>query len=147
MSKFGKGICAHCGKEFDKKSGVHIYCSDDCRRGDQRKIRDRVDAKIHEGGEDVCCLWCGKWFKRPYKSRKQYCRPECQYKAMTATEKEKRAKRRPRRSAKVEVRDGFTWDEIRAVFSEYGISSYHKALEILAQRRNEAIEMGRETEL
>lgn len=139
MSKFGNGICPQCGKEFERKSWNHAYCSVDCLRGAQREIRDLVDAVLHKGGEDAVCKWCGAWFKRPYKSRKQYCCEECQYKGMTATAEEKSGKRRPRKEPKVEHRDGFTWDDIRGVLAEYGISSYHKAVQILEQRRREKI--------
>jgi len=138
MSKYGNGVCPHCGKEFERKGGGHIYCSKECRSGAGRLIRDNVDAKIHEGGEWAECQWCGKWFKRPYKSRKLYCSTECKYQGMTATEKEKREKRKRRLGIKkAKPKDGFTWDDIRKVFAEYGISSYHKAIEILQERQKE----------
>ena len=138
MSKFGNGVCPHCGKEFERKSGVHVYCSKECRDGDSRRIRDNVDKKIHEGGEWAECRWCGKWFKRPYKSRKHYCSTACKYQGITATEQEKREKRKRKfAKKKTEQKDGFTWDDIRKVFAEFGISSYSKALEILEQRKRE----------
>lgn len=136
MSKFGKGICAHCGKVFERKRGGQVYCSVECRKGDLRAIRDRVDAKLYEGGEDAVCLWCGEWFKRPYKSRKQYCSVACKQKDITARENGKRKKRgRPPKEAKTEHKDGFTWDDIRGVLAEYKISSYHKAIAILEQKK------------
>lgn len=140
MNKYGKGICPHCGKEFERKSGSHIFCSEECWKGNQRAVRDRVDAELYRGGEDACCKWCGKWFKRPYKSKKYYCSNECKYKAMTASEEEKRRRRRkPKKVSKAGIKDGFTWDDIRQVLGEYGISSYHKAVRVLEERRRERL--------
>ena len=91
---------------------------------------------MFEGGEWAECRWCGKWFKKPYKSRRNYCSPACRYKDLTATEEEKKErKKRKSESSKVAKKDGFTWDDVRRVFAEYGISSYPKAIKILEEQK------------
>lgn len=135
---FGTGICPQCGAEFKRKSGIHKYCSEKCQKGSQRAKADKVNEKLLGESEWAECRWCGKWFKRPYKGRVVYCSDRCKYMDMTNGEHKKREKRRPRKKPKVEKKDGFTWDDIRKVLAEYGISSYSKALEILEKRRKEA---------
>lgn len=137
---YGKARCQHCGEWFKRMSGNQIFCSKECQAGAQRATRDRVDAKIYEGGEWIECAYCGEWFKRAYKSRRLYCCEECEDDAKNERYREflggKRKGRGRRAKKDTTGKDGFTWAQISAVLGEFKISSYNKAVEILTRRAN-----------
>lgn len=63
MAKYPQeAVCAFCKKPFVKKTGVHIYCSDECRR--------RANF-----GSSVCPI-CGKTFDRD-RPKQKYCSKSC----------------------------------------------------------------------
>lgn len=69
-SKKITAICKFCGKEFQRKSYVQMYCSEDCRRRKKpRKTKNLAALKVK------VCAWCGKEFFQANTER--YCSKEC----------------------------------------------------------------------
>lgn len=149
-SYYGYTVCPNCGKEIEKLAPNHVFCSETCkmeafRRGCET-VNDLNEVPEEERKLYRQCETCGKWFK-PFSqmSTQKYCCFACQYKAKTEySEKYKREKRRQLSSVPKKVKkaskkqkDYITWDEIRAVLAEEGISSYHEAVKIADQRRRE----------
>lgn len=144
---WGTGVCPICGKEFQKNSLTHTYCSVKCK--DKRDYEAKKAKRAEKIPDILECKWCGKSFNRNG-TRRLFCSAECQVQWHNAKTKGKfyaeklerlnapRKKRNKSAPASNVPKDGFTWDEIKGVFAELGISSYHKALEILAERRKEA---------
>lgn len=93
--------------------------------------------------EKICPI-CGKAFLTPW-WHKKYCSTAC-----ADLENRERKRRRKKKSPAAVRRSGsgsarkkpeaITWDEIRAVLAEEGISNYHEAVRIAEQRRREAEE-------
>lgn len=59
-------ICAYCGKEFKVTRKHSIYCSMDCYRKTQAKVK----------GTQKECPACGKMFE-PHNKKQKYCSKEC----------------------------------------------------------------------
>lgn len=92
------------------------------------------------------CPICGRAFETPW-DHKKYCSIPCKDKAtvLNGVKERKKSmsavKKRGVRSGKAKKdSDVITWDEIKAVLGEFGISQYHKAIEIIEKRRAEAKE-------
>lgn len=143
---YGTAICPVCKKEFQKKSANHMYCSETCKKKSYYNTAALVDSVIHGDGDWIECAYCGRFFLRPYKSKTLYCSEDCKIEARMQYDTDQRFLRRMKGvkirkesttpSKARRKKDGFTWDDIRAVFGEFGISSYQKALNILERRRN-----------
>lgn len=136
----GEAECPYCGKTFIKQGYTQIFCSKECQIANYKKKRGVAD-----GDTWAICHWCGEYFKRVRGTRRIYCCAKCAIDSASAKAKGKVWKEhtkkvaipKKRRKKTKQETDGFTWDDIRQVFGEYGISSYHKAVEILKQRKKE----------
>ena len=152
MYTTGKGICEWCGREFVKNSPTHVYCSKECIQNAKKETDKFVEDVIFQSSDSKGwkeCEFCGRYFKLDHcRSKAIYCSSECREAARRKHDYARKYERRmkgiklpkPKDEPPQKKTDGFTWDDIRGVFKEYGTSSYHKALEILEQRRKEANE-------
>ena len=87
MAKYPqKAICAFCKKPFIKKTGVHIYCSDECRH--------RANF-----GSGVCPI-CGKTFDRE-RPKQKYCSKNC--KTIDQMRNKREQKKKPISAAKAAI--------------------------------------------
>lgn len=147
---FGFGRCLYCGEVFKRTGAAHSYCSTECRDAAYAESINAVDEIIKNAQPDEvdgwrACAICGKFFK-PDCPRTKYCSPACVSEAKNLGKVRRRKEKIMRQARKKPERppapktDGFTWADIRKVFAELGITSYHKALAILEQRRKEAKE-------
>lgn len=150
---YGEGVCEVCGKTFTKKSAVHKTCCKECSAVLHERWLDQYyaapkDIRKGVGERKTICAYCGAEFLA-YSDKKKYCSNKCKARAAMEREKEKaktmkmfsatksfskkakKAAPKPQRPPN----DGVTWDDIRAVIGELGISSYHKAVEIARERK------------
>lgn len=135
-------------------AGNQRFCGEECREASYEGSSRIVESAIlaAEGLDQDPpgfrrCATCGKLFRLKYKnSRALYCSDECRETAAKLRYQARKYRRRMARPTKPEKqpapppreKDGITWDEIRAVLKEFGISSYEKALQIAKQRKEEA---------
>ena len=74
--------CRYCGKPFEPKNGVQVYCSYECSHA---AIRER----IRVGPKQKVCIVCAKDFVPELGHHTQkYCSPECRYKGRLAKNNE-----------------------------------------------------------
>lgn len=90
------------------------------------------------------CVVCGRLFYSEW-SFEKFCSHECRAEVQRKRQKNRYVKgsyaaKREEKKNKKKDDNSISWDEIRAVLGELGISSYHKAIEIIEQRRKEAKE-------
>lgn len=154
---FGIGKCETCGKEFIKTAGNQRFCSLACRDVTYESYWESINAVVSDcdvPGSRRCKV-CGKLFELKCRGSKAlYCSDECRkiaakqrydeqkkHRCYRTIEKQKKEPKTPQ--SQPQPKDGFTWEEIRAVLGEYKISSYQKAVEILKKRKREK-ERGRE---
>lgn len=142
---YGYARCLYCGEVFERTGAAQNYCSKECVDAAYAESCDVVDRALRECQSDTVdgwkvCAICGRFFK-PEVEQQKYCSNACREegKKRSAENRRKMRQRRPKPTGKAPERqsDGITWDEIKAVFAETGISSYYKAIEIINQRRKE----------
>ena len=61
--------CPECGREFERKSPVHKYCSPECAMNHQIGVRKTQPFTL-------TCLQCGKTF-RSFSSKSKFCSSKC----------------------------------------------------------------------
>ena len=156
-NSLGMVICPECGKEFLRKNMMQVFCCESCR--DKSFLRGCEIVEFDPEKEPqktftyTQCVICGRYFK-PFakRSNQRYCSEACKREGKRRTSQkhnrhEQIRKAREREEAKQKKqnacpprkpeKDGFTWDDVRAVLKEFQISSYHKAIAILEQRKKE----------
>jgi hypothetical protein len=147
---YGYARCLYCGEVFERTGAAQNYCSKECVDAAYAESCDVVDRALRECQSDTVdgwkvCAICGRFFK-PDCPRTKYCSPACVSEAKNRGKVRRRKEKIMRQARKKPERppapktDGFTWEDIRKVFAEFGITSYHKALAILEQRRKEETE-------
>lgn len=82
----GMGVCAKCGKEFEKTSNGAKYCSREC--ADAANLESRREKRRKKSAILLAprkCKQCGKTFK-PHKVKQKFCCGHCAVKAKRAEE-------------------------------------------------------------
>lgn|SRR5487761_314916 len=77
-------VCKHCQKEFQRKRGDQVYCSESCRdaayakrhRAYYREAGRKSYKKFRESCPIARCIYCGKDYHKT-NARNQYCSMEC----------------------------------------------------------------------
>jgi len=83
MNEKIKGVCKHCGQEFEQKRGSgyrpQSYCSDECRVEYHRQQIHLRRLAAHEQKPEKNCPNCGRRFREEFGRghRQKFCSPKC----------------------------------------------------------------------
>lgn len=84
-----KLYCTRCGKEFEAKSRLFLYCSMECKKAARKSNYTKKEILKK-------CAYCGKDFQTSY-ARKVYCSSDCAIAAEKERRKERNYKPKPKK--------------------------------------------------
>lgn len=139
--------CAECGEVFMQNVPNQIFCSKKCCVTHHNREARAKEARGREERRKIAqCKECGKEFEQKVLAQR-YCCEECKKKWQQRAKREQvilrgkpalfaSSRKSEKNPGKEPIpKDGFTWDDIRKIQAETGMSSYHQMVEILKERR------------